>query len=69
MQTEFWSENLKVKGPPERSRYRWEDNIQIDLKERRWKCGDRIHFIQDRYQWQALLNTVLRNMAMKCWVQ
>jgi len=56
------------KRPPGRSRCRWEDNIGIDLKERRWKYADWIHFIQDGDQWQALLNTLLRNMALQCWV-
>jgi len=56
------------KRPPGISRYRWEDNIEIDLKERRWKYGDWIHFTHDGDQRQALLNTVLRNMALQCWV-
>jgi len=40
-----------------RSRYRWEDNTEIDLKERRRKYADWIHFIQNGNQWQAVLNS------------
>jgi hypothetical protein len=29
----FWSENVKVKDFFERSRHRWEDNIDMDHKE------------------------------------
>jgi hypothetical protein len=32
--------NPESKRPPGRSRYGWEDNIQVELKERRWKCAD-----------------------------
>jgi len=45
------------KRPPGRSRYRWEDNIEIGLKERKRKYADWIHFTQDGNQWQADLNT------------
>jgi hypothetical protein len=47
----------------ERPRRRWEDNIKIDLREIGW-CGmDWIDLAQDRDQWRALVNTV-----MKFWV-
>ena len=43
-------------GIPERSRYVWEDNIQMNLKvgseHMEW-----IHVSQDRVQWWALVNT------------
>jgi hypothetical protein len=29
----------KEKGPPGRSRHRWEDNIKIDIREIRWESG------------------------------
>jgi hypothetical protein len=38
----------KGKRSPGRSRYRWEDNIEIDLKERRWKYADWTNFTQNR---------------------
>jgi hypothetical protein len=48
---------LKGKRSPGRSSYRWEDNIEIDLKERRWKYADWIYFTQNGNQWQAVLNS------------
>jgi hypothetical protein len=47
------------KGPVRRPRCRWKDNVRLDL----WRkgCGgvDWIHLVQDRDQWQALVNTVM----------
>jgi len=42
------------KRPPGRLRYRWEDNIKMDLQE--VGCGgmDWTDLAQDRYWWQAL---------------
>jgi hypothetical protein len=39
------------------------DNIKIDLKEIEWDGMDWIELAQDRDQWRALVNTV-----MKVWV-
>jgi hypothetical protein len=44
-------------------RRRWEDNIRMDLREVGWEFVDWIHLAQDRDQWRALVNTV-----MKLWV-
>jgi hypothetical protein len=41
------------------SRYRWEDNIRIDLGEIGWESVDWIHLAQDREQWRALVNTIM----------
>jgi hypothetical protein len=41
-------------------RRRWVDNIKMDLKEIRWDGVDWIDTAQDRDQWRALVNTVLR---------
>jgi hypothetical protein len=45
--------------PLGRPRYRWEDNIKIDL----WEIGfgdvDWINLAQDRDRWRALVNTVM----------
>jgi hypothetical protein len=38
------------KRPLERPRCRWEDNIKMDLKEKRWGGMDWIHLAQDRDQ-------------------
>jgi hypothetical protein len=47
------------KRPYRRTRCRWEDNIRIDLRERRWKGVDWMYLAQDTEQWQALVNTVM----------
>jgi hypothetical protein len=51
------------KGPVRRPRHRWEDNIKMDLRERGQGGMDWIHLAQDRDQWRALVN-----MVMKLWV-
>jgi hypothetical protein len=49
--------------PLGRPRRRWVDNIKIDLREREWDGMDWIELAQNRDQWRALVNTV-----MKVWV-
>jgi hypothetical protein len=48
------------KRPLGRRRRRWVDNIKIDLRERDWDGVDWIDLAQDRDQWRALINTVLK---------
>jgi hypothetical protein len=43
-----------------RPRRRWVDKIKIDLKEIGWGDIDWIDFDQDRDQWRALVNTVMK---------
>jgi hypothetical protein len=38
---------------------RWEDNINMDLRETGWGGMDWIDLAQDRDQWRALVNTVM----------
>jgi hypothetical protein len=45
--------------PLGRPRRRWEDNIKMDLRERRWGGMDWIDLAQDRDQWRALVNTAM----------
>jgi hypothetical protein len=47
------------KRPLGRPRYRWEDNIKVDLQE--VGCGgmDWIELAQDRGRWQALVDVVM----------
>jgi hypothetical protein len=47
------------KTPLGRSRYRWEDNMKMDLQE--VECGDMdwIELAEDRDKWQALVNVVM----------
>ena len=47
------------KRPLGRPRRRWEDNIKMDLQEVGCGCMDWIELAQDRYRWQALVNTVM----------
>ena len=47
------------KRPHGRSRFRWEDNVKMDLQE--VECGgmDWIDLAQDRDKWRALVNAAL----------
>jgi hypothetical protein len=47
------------RGPLERPRRRWEDNIRMDLKEIGWKDVDWMHLARDVDQWPALMYTVM----------
>jgi hypothetical protein len=49
----------KGKRPLGRPRYRWVDNIKMDLREIEWGGMDWIDLAYDRNQWRALVNTVL----------
>jgi hypothetical protein len=44
------------------------DNIKIDLRDIEWDGMDWIELAQDRYQWKALVNTVMNiRVPKKCW--
>jgi hypothetical protein len=45
---------------PGRPRRRWVNNIKIYLREIGWDGMDWIHLAQDRDQWGALVNTVMK---------
>jgi hypothetical protein len=47
------------KRPLQRPRYRWEDNIKMDLREIRIDGANWIRLAQDSVQWQAFVNTVM----------
>jgi hypothetical protein len=47
------------KRPLGKPRCRWEDNIRMDLREIGREVADWMHLVQDRDQWQALVNTVM----------
>jgi hypothetical protein len=42
-----------------RPRRRWEDNIELDLREIRIEGANWIQLAEDRVQWRALVNTVM----------
>jgi hypothetical protein len=48
------------KRPLGRPRRRWMDNIKIYLREIGWDGMDWINLAQDRDQWKALVNTVMK---------
>jgi hypothetical protein len=52
--------NPEGKRPLGRPRRRWVDNIKIDLSEVGWDGGDWIDLAQDRDQWRALVNAVMK---------
>jgi hypothetical protein len=45
--------------PHGRPRRRWEDNINIDLKEVELRVVGWINVAQDRDRWQAIVNAVM----------
>jgi hypothetical protein len=50
----------EVKKPVGRPRHRWVDSIKIDLTEIGWNGTYWIELAQDRDQWRALVNTVIK---------
>jgi len=46
-------------GKPEGKRRRFQDNINMDVREIEWEVVDWIHPVPDRDQWRALVNTVM----------
>jgi hypothetical protein len=51
------------KRPLGRSRRRWEDNIQMDLRETGIDGANWIQLAQDRVQWLAFVNTVMHRLV------
>jgi len=51
---------VKPKGnrPLEIPRYRWDNNIKMDLQEVEWGGMELIDLTQDRVRWWALVHTV-----------
>jgi hypothetical protein len=48
------------KIPLGRPRRRWENNIKMDLREIGWDGIDWIDLAEDRDQWRALVNTIIK---------
>jgi hypothetical protein len=60
--------NRKPRGRRElgRPRYKWQDNVNIDLKEIRCEhVDDCVHLAQDRVLWQAFVNTIKNILVPK----
>jgi hypothetical protein len=51
------------KRPLGKPRPRWDDNINIYLREIGWGGIDWIDLAQDRDRWRALMNTVIKFRA------
>jgi hypothetical protein len=51
------------KRPLGRSRCRWEDNIEMDL--RGMRLGVWSYLIQDMDRWRAFVNTVMKSSSIK----
>jgi hypothetical protein len=51
--------NSEGKRPLGRTRHRWEDNIEMDLREIGWDVMDWIDLARDRDRWRNLVNTVI----------
>jgi hypothetical protein len=49
----------KGKRPLTRSRRRWEDNVELDVRELGWNAADWIHLVQDRNPQRILLNSIM----------
>ena len=47
------------KRPLGRPRYRWEGNIKMDLQEIGWEGKDWIGPVQNREDWESLVNAVM----------
>jgi hypothetical protein len=45
--------------PLGRTRFRWEDNTEMDVQEVGWEGVDWICLAQDRDRWPALVNAVM----------
>jgi hypothetical protein len=50
-----WVGRPEGKRPLGRPRYRWEDNIKMDLQEVGWECMDWIDLVQDRDRWRDVI--------------
>jgi hypothetical protein len=48
--------NPERKGPRQRLRGSWKDNIRMDLRKIGWEGVDWIHLVQDKDQWRVLVN-------------
>jgi hypothetical protein len=57
-------EGMKPLG---RSRCRWEDGIRMDLRETGWKDIEWVQLAQNRVQWQAVVNAVMKLWALAPW--
>jgi hypothetical protein len=55
----YWWESQRERDPLGRPRWRWVDNVMMDLGEIGWGDLDLIGLTQDRDKWGALVNAVM----------
>jgi hypothetical protein len=55
------------KRPLERQRRRWEDGINMDLREIGWESVEWNHLAQDRDRWRAVVNAVMNLRVLPPW--
>jgi hypothetical protein len=60
MHTKFLLEKPEGKRPFRRSRQRRDDDIRMDLREVGWEGVDWMHLAQNRDQWWAVVDTVMK---------
>jgi len=46
-----------------RPRYRWKDNIRMDLWKIRWEGVEWMHLAQNGDQWREIVNTVMKRLV------
>jgi hypothetical protein len=59
----LYSAKPEEKRPLGRPRYRWADDIKMDLRQKGWGGMDWIDLAQDRDQWRNLVN-ILMNLQV-----
>jgi hypothetical protein len=52
-------EKPEGKGPMDRPRRRWDDNIKMNLQEVGFECMDWIELAQDRDSWRTFVKAVM----------
>jgi hypothetical protein len=56
------------KRPLGKLRWRWVDNVKMDLGERGWGGVNCIGLAQNRDKWRALVNVVMKILnSIQCW--
>jgi hypothetical protein len=56
----IWMGKQEGKRPLGRPRHWWEDNIKMDFREIKWGGINWIDLAQDRDQWRALVDMVMK---------
>jgi hypothetical protein len=62
--TGFWWGRPEGRRPLRRPRHRWEDGIKMDLREIGLEGVEWMYLVQDRDQWQALVNMVMNLLVL-----